>query len=73
MRRQGRNAAPVFFEVGLIASRLRDQTEIKFMNGRQKVCVSKVLAIEENIWSPAFGLKGNICLGVIVLAADCLS
>jgi hypothetical protein len=62
---KGLNAAPVFFDVQLIACCVRDQTEIKFMNGRQKVCVSKVLAIEENIWSPAYGLKGNNVLALL--------
>jgi hypothetical protein len=31
------------------------------------VCVNKVLDIEENIWSPMFGLKGKIDASVQVL------
>ena len=30
------------------------------INAKPKVCINKVLDIEEHVWSPTYGLKGNI-------------
>ncbi len=43
-----------------------NKEEIGFHNRKAKVCVSKVLAIEENIWSPMYGLKGIITMNPAV-------
>lgn len=52
---------------------LQDESTVEDSMGHFKgseydlVCVNKVLDIEENIWSPMFGLKGKIDASVQVL------
>ena len=38
---------------------------------RPNVCINKVLDIEEHVWSPLYGLKGNIDATVQVTIKDC--
>ena len=44
---------------------------VKDRNGAQSlICVNKLLEVEEKVWSPLYGLKGNIDATVQVMLKD---
>ena len=44
---------------------------VKDRNGAQSLmCVNKLLEVEEKVWSPLYGLKGNIDATVQVMLKD---
>ena len=45
----------------MLLTRTKPQAVIKNRDGSSSnICVNKLLEVEEKVWSPVFGLKGNI-------------
>ncbi|KAK3945578.1 hypothetical protein QBC46DRAFT_430115 [Diplogelasinospora grovesii] len=54
-----------------VASEPKPQAVVQGRNGeRANMCVSKLLDVEEHVWSPMYGLKGNIDATVQVTMED---
>lgn len=54
-----------------VRSQPRDDAVVRERNGRQSIMsVNKLLDVEEHVWSPMYGLKGNIDATVQVIMRD---
>lgn len=54
-----------------VASQPNDSAVVNDRNGKKaNMCVSKLLDVEEHVWSPMYGLKGNIDATVQVTMKD---
>lgn len=50
---------------------MKSNAVVKDRNGAQSLmCVNKLLEVEEKVWSPLYGLKGNIDATVQVVLKD---
>eukprot|EP00898_Chlorokybus_atmophyticus_P007299 jgi/Chlat1/7570/Chrsp63S07065 len=57
-------------ELATMAKAGRDQVDFGFGVGTKTVGVCEVMDIEENVWAPRYGLKGNIDASVRVAVVD---